>query len=70
MFKMTADKLKELIVELDNFKRDKNTLYISYVNDRLNKSLQTYYNELRNAYVHELANNNVLRKPNNDRYTR
>lgn len=67
---MTADKLKELIVELDNFKRDKNTLYISYVNDRLNKSLQTYYNELRNAYVHELANNNVLRKPNNDRYTR
>lgn len=66
---MTADEIKRSIIELDGFKRDKNKLYVKYVNDRLNKSLVTYYNELRNAYIHELANNNILRKPNNDRYS-
>lgn len=59
---MTIKELKQSIAELESYKRDKKTLYIKYINDRLSKSLQTYYKELHNAYIHELSVNKIINK--------
>lgn len=59
---MTVDEMKRLISELDSYKRDKKTLYMKYINDRLYRSLQTYYKELRAAYLHELSVNRISDK--------
>lgn len=59
---MNTLKIKEMIDELNSYKRDRKELRAKYINERLNKSLQTYYREIHNAYLHELSNNKILKE--------
>ena len=55
--------------ELLNYHRDRDKLFYFYVNDRLNKSIKTYYKELSNS-VSYLENrkkiNKILKNINKD----
>ena len=53
--------LRAMIDELSLYKRDRKELRVKYINERLNKSLQTYYKELHSVYLHELCNNEILK---------
>lgn len=57
---MTLDNLKEIKEELKLYKRDKSTLLVSYINDRLNKSLKTYYDKMNESFNY-IAQQNELK---------
>lgn len=60
------DKLYNIIKELSFYKRNKNDLLAQYINERLNKSLQTYYKELIDSfdYLKYKDSSNILKKLN------
>lgn len=60
------DKLYNIIKELSSYKRNKNDLLAQYINERLNKSLQTYYKELIDSFDHlkYKDSSNILKKLN------
>lgn len=47
---MTDKDLYNIIDDLNRYKRDKSKLLTFYVNERLNKSLETYYKELSSSF--------------------
>lgn len=51
------DILLSILKDLDCYKRDKNNLLSTYIEERLSQSLKTYYKEL-SASVNYLANKN------------
>lgn len=40
------DKLNKMLDDISKYKRNRNELLEIYIKDRLNKSLETYYNQL------------------------
>ena len=52
--------LINILNDLDNYKRDKKVLLKNYINERLNKSFQTYYSELTKS-VNYLKTKNEIR---------
>ena len=46
---LSQDKLSNILNELSFYKRDKKELYINYINERLNKSLLSYYDSLNSC---------------------
>lgn len=47
---MTKDNLYDILEELNQYKRDKSQLIVFYINERLNKSLETYYKTMINSF--------------------
>lgn len=45
-------KLYNILDELSKYKRNKEELFPKYVDERLNKSLYTYYKEVTNSFNH------------------
>ncbi len=45
-----TENLQNVLHDLSKHKRDKNTLLMTYVEERLNKSLQSYYEELTDSF--------------------
>lgn len=60
------NKLYNIIDELSKYERNKEELLTLYINERLNKSLQTYYKEITNSfnYLKYKDGKNVLNKIN------
>ena len=55
------DILNSILEDLSKYKHtDKNALFISYINERLNKSFQTYYDELTKS-INYLSRKNEIR---------
>lgn len=52
--------LNNMLKDLSKYKRDKKDLLEMYINDRLSKSLETYYSELSNSLAY-LVKKNELR---------
>ena len=52
--------LNNMLKDLSKYKRDKKDLLEMYINDRLSKSLETYYSELSNSLTY-LVKKNELR---------
>lgn len=52
--------LNSMLKDLSKYKRDKKDLLEMYINDRLSKSLETYYSELSNSLAY-LVKKNELR---------
>ena len=44
------NEFEKIIEDLKHYHRSKKDLQIMYINDRLNKSLQTYYKELSESF--------------------
>lgn len=63
---MDTKMLKDMLNELKGYKRDKNVLMEGYINDRLNKSLKSYYSEVSDSltYLQTKSSANVMRKAN------
>lgn len=63
---MDTKMLKDMLNELKGYKRDKNVLMEGYINDRLNKSLKSYYSEISDSltYLQTKSSANVMRKAN------
>ena len=63
-----SDELATIITDLKKYKRDKKSLMETYVNQRLNQSLRTYYRELSEAikYLEDKDAMNVARKLNKE----
>lgn len=61
---MFEDTLAEILKDLNNHKRDKAMLLEMYINDRLNKSLETYYKELSDSlqYLATKSDIKILKK--------
>lgn len=45
-----TENLQNVLYDLSKHKRDRNTLLMTYVEERLNKSLQSYYEELTDSF--------------------
>lgn len=45
-----TENLQNVLHDLSKHKRDRNTLLMTYVEERLNKSLQSYYEELTDSF--------------------
>lgn len=60
--------LDGILFDLSRHKRDKKTLMETYINERLNNSLKTYYKELGDAikYLEDKDVMNVARKLNKE----
>lgn len=55
------DILNSILEDLGKYKHtDRNALFISYINERLNKSFQTYYDELTKS-INYLSRKNEIR---------
>ena len=52
--------LNNMLKDLSKYKRNKKDLLEMYINDRLSKSLETYYSELSNSLAY-LVKKNELR---------
>lgn len=61
---MFKDVLYEIIEELNKYKRDKNQLEIYYVQKRLDKTLERYYESLTKTF-NVLYNDNIKDVLNN-----
>lgn len=59
--------LELIIKELDNYKRNKEQLMYKYINDRLTKSLNSYYKELSDSvnFLNSKEELNIIKKINN-----
>jgi len=59
--------LELIIKELDNYKRNKEQLMYKYINDRLTKSLNSYYKELRDSvnFLNSKEELKIIKKINN-----
>ena len=57
---MMQNILNNMLKDLSKYKRDKKDLLEMYINDRLSKSLETYYSELSNSLAY-LVKKNELR---------
>lgn len=57
---MMQNILNDMLKDLSKHKRDKKDLLEMYINDRLSKSLETYYSELSNSLAY-LVKKNELR---------
>lgn len=51
--------LKQVLNDLSKYNRSKDYLLSLYVNDRLNKSLQTYYKKIEECYNSLKYKNNI-----------
>ena len=60
------DTLENMLNDMKNYHRDKNSLLIYYINKRLNESLNIYYKELENSITYLSSKNDmkVLKKMN------
>lgn len=60
------DTLNGMVNDLNSYKRDNSGLLEMYINDRLNKSLKTYYKELNQTieYLNSKDALNVAKKMN------
>lgn len=55
------DILNSILEDLNKYKHtDRDALFISYINERLNKSFQTYYDELTKS-INYLSRKNEIR---------
>ena len=56
--------LNEILCELNLHHRDKSTLKLLYLNERLNKSLSTYYHEITKTfeYLSYRNDDNLIKK--------
>lgn len=56
--------LNEILCELNEHHRDKSTLKLFYLNERLNKSLSTYYHEITKTfeYLSYRNDDNLIKK--------
>ena len=59
--------LEGMLKDLSLYHRNKNDLKILYINERLNKSLETYYKELRSSldYLSNRNQENLAKKVRN-----
>ena len=57
---MMQNILNNMLKDLSKYKRNKKDLLEMYINDRLSKSLETYYSELSNSLAY-LVKKNELR---------
>ncbi len=64
-FDCNFDKILE---DLNNHKRDKKSLLLNYVNERLNKSLRVYYSELMNSFNYLRYKDELKLSKNINRY--
>jgi len=53
------DRLIKLLNELSNYHRSKNELVVFYVKERLDKSFNSYYNQITNSYNYVSKNNEL-----------
>lgn len=60
---MCMNVLDKILDELQLYKHDKTILLKFYINKRLNKSLQVYYEEL-SYYINSLKNEDILKLMN------
>lgn len=60
--------LNDILIELNSFKMTKDEILYNAVSNRLSKSLEVYYSELRNSYIHNLNKNglNTLKRINKE----
>ena len=60
------NKLYNILDDLSKYKHNKDDLFPMYVNERLNKSLQTYYKEITNSfnYLKYKDSNTILKRLN------
>lgn len=66
---MMIERLFDMINDLSKHNRDKNELQLMYVEERLNKSLQSYYESLNESlsFLYHRNEKNVLKKMNRSR---
>lgn len=59
--------LEDMLKDLSLYHRNKNDLKILYINERLNKSLETYYKELSSSldYLSNRNQENLAKKVRN-----
>lgn len=49
---ITKEYLQEELNILEGYNRDRNSLTLKYISDRLNKSTKTYYNNIEETFKH------------------
>lgn len=57
---MNAEELLDIKNELSSYKKDKSTLLVLYINERLNQSLKTYYDRMTESFNY-IAKQNELK---------
>lgn len=55
----TIQELTQTLEELNQYKRDKSQLLIFYINERLNKSLRTYYKTMVDSFNYAAKQNEL-----------
>lgn len=53
------DKLNKMLDDISKYKRNKDELLEIYIKDRLNKSLEVYYNQLSSSLEYLISKDNL-----------
>ncbi len=59
--------LKKMLADISKYKRNKDDLLEMYIKERLNKSLETYYNQLSSSLEYLASKDGVRVLKNSDR---
>lgn len=65
---MVRNNLDQALEDMSRFHRNKDSLIYAYINDRLNKSLKSYYSELTESveYLNSKDDLRIAKRLNND----
>ena len=61
------DDLKKMLADISKYKRNKNDLLEMYIKERLNKSLETYYDQLSSSLEYLVSKDSIRVLKNSDR---
>ena len=59
MIKLDINMLNNMLKDISKYKRNKDNLLEYYIQERLNKSLETYYNQLSHSLEYLISKNGL-----------